>query len=89
MLIEVVNLLVHDGPRERGRSFANGPDVLPPANSDSAAVQMSLSNPLYSVPAQSARQAFPNLTGLAHYREDSKATFARPLSQSWRGEAHH
>ena len=37
---------------------ANG--VLPPANSDSAAVQMSLSNPLYSVPAQSARQAFPN-----------------------------
>ncbi|KAJ5051290.1 hypothetical protein NUH16_003071 [Penicillium rubens] len=37
---------------------ANG--VLPPANSDSAAVQTSLSNPLYSAPAQPVGQAFPN-----------------------------
>ncbi|OQE64980.1 hypothetical protein PENNAL_c0217G10580, partial [Penicillium nalgiovense] len=37
---------------------ANG--VLPPANPDSAAVQTSLSNPLYSVPAQPVGQAFPN-----------------------------
>ncbi|CAG8065411.1 unnamed protein product [Penicillium nalgiovense] len=37
---------------------ANG--VLPPANSDSAAVQTSLSNPIYSVLAQPVGQAFPN-----------------------------
>ncbi|KAI1829218.1 transcriptional regulator family: Fungal Specific TF [Penicillium roqueforti] len=34
--------------------------VLPPANYDSAAIQMLLSNPLYSVPAQPAGQTFPN-----------------------------
>ncbi|KAJ6168593.1 transcriptional regulator family: Fungal Specific TF [Penicillium chrysogenum] len=37
---------------------ANG--VLSPANSDSAAMQMSFSNSLYSVPTQPAGQAFPN-----------------------------